>query len=1375
VCKIQTKSNQHLKCLLVLATAVLLLFLPAAVFAADDVVESSDSETSSDISSSVDNQESSDSGQSSADSTDGKIFEQAELPDQQSTDQEMGDTSGIEDSSGTTRTDETTEVKSSEVVPDSDALDEAGEDDDSNEGTPEGSKPDKTDSDEEQLDTRDAAESENNSENKQEREQDIALNGEEQATQTEGGSIEVINNEGNSYIAEITPDTLVDGTDTGKLTDFTITFTELSTITKLGSATLSIPEGFEPVDYSMSITGTTDGKAWSGSLMDRVLSLWAENQESYLGFNESVSASFTATSPDEGGRGVYEFETEAWTEANPDHDGTANDDSKVNNMAKGYSDPVVVVGKKVASEGDLDNVRNNLDDYYVQTEDINLIDYGDGEGWESIGDDVNPFTGVYHGNQKTINNLTINRPDEDYIGLFGYNTGTISNLSLSEVDIIGRFFVGGLSGRSEGVIDSVNVVGQVAGVSAVGGLIGGSGPEVEYEPDGSSSYSYSSDEFFGVVFDSHSDVNVSGNSCVGGLIGGTYGEVISSSASGATIVSSENYSHSFELWDHEVYNIFHNGFGGLVGFIGGYGLVEDSYATGNVNGQIAVGGLVGTVDGVGWLHSLPEANIKNSYATGNVSSYFDEAWFYAYNSVGGLIGRNSLGYISDSYATGNVSGDMILGGLVGYNTGVIINSYAAGSVTGDSEIAGGLVGYNADTIINSYYDSTVSGQSDTGKGIGCSTNEMMQGVPSNEIYDGWDNAIWTFSTDNYPQLGADPNPPEPQTPRTHNFSEGDGSEANPYFINCADDLIAVNYYPDAHFLQTGNINLMGIEWLPIGNKVTPFTGKFDGDGYEISGLTINEPNLNYGGLFGYVDKTVELNNINLSDIDITGNNYIGGLAGFLYGEFYGVYMPPIYTIDGEKYWHDGESFVPYDPENEHEWTINCDMSAVNNSHSSGHVTGNHNVGGLVGYGSGINLGGIGLIPLTEVNNSSSSVNVEGYRDVGGLIGYSDGAINNSHVSGDVTGLSSVNNYKGFDWYELSSSIGGLIGYSGGTVDNSYATGNVSGFSNIGGLIGSASDKVSNSYSTGEVTGYEQVGGLVGQISGESVIDNCYAEGDITGSVAANISPYYNDDRPGQLYGSGYHQGSGSIGGLIGRNHGQIIDSHASGSIIGITGVGGLVGVNLGHIDNSYAIGKTHGEWGVGGLVGINWLGTVQNCYATGTVTGERYIDQLIGYDYGFTYATGPSIDVGFMDFVVPVSTILEHTPQTLVNQTVPLLREIISTGFVTNGNVVDLLSAKQALGNVIQQYVAVKGSLSPTEIALVETTIAVAWAAIQALEISFQVEAGQIIDLSLLTQAYQDALEILEMHRVNLTAEDIAYVTAILSKIEALINSLETR
>jgi hypothetical protein len=143
--------------------------------------------------------------------------------------------------------------------------------------------------------------------------------------------------------------------------------------------------------------------------------------------------------------------------------------------------------------------------------------------------------------------------------------------------------------------------------------------------------------------------------------------------------------------------------GGLVGY--NIGTIENSYATGNVEGNSILGGLVG-INGT----NSNSGTIENSHATGNVKGN---------GPVGGLVGRNDKGTIKNSHASGDIESNFShAGGLAGSNEDTIENSYATGNVKGKGASTGGLVGTNGGTIENSYATGNVEGGSGSGSYTG---------------------------------------------------------------------------------------------------------------------------------------------------------------------------------------------------------------------------------------------------------------------------------------------------------------------------------------------------------------------------------------------------------------------------------------------------------------------------------------------------------------------------------------------------------------------------------------------------------------------------------------------------------------------------------
>ena len=291
----------------------------------------------------------------------------------------------------------------------------------------------------------------------------------------------------------------------------------------------------------------------------------------------------------------------------------------------------------------------------------------------------------------------------------------------------------------------------------------------------------------------------------------------------------------------------------------------------------------------------------------------------------------------------------------------------------------------------------------------------------------------------------------------------------------------------------------GDGWEPIGEADTPFTADFMGNRQTVSNLFIDRDTENEVGLFGAVDSN-RISGVSLAGADVTGRHAVGSLLGAA------VYVA---TFD---------------------------------NHATGQVSGQDEVGGLVGRTWG------------SVWYSSASVNVSGNDAVGGLVGHQ--TLNPtvaSRATGQVSG---------------QDEVGGLVGRAGGAVWHSSASVNVSGNDAVGGLVGHQTlNPTVASYATGNVEGMEAVGGLVGAVSDvNQLIEASYATGNVSGRGARltdSDSGFIICDLVGTLTVSGPVEATtssgGGIGGLVGSSCGWIEVSYATGAVSGTTAVGGLVG------------------------------------------------------------------------------------------------------------------------------------------------------------------------------------------------------------------------
>jgi len=101
---------------------------------------------------------------------------------------------------------------------------------------------------------------------------------------------------------------------------------------------------------------------------------------------------------------------------------------------------------------DLQAMNNDLSEDYVLTQNIDCSDtetWNGGDGFDPVGTSSNPFTGDFDGQGYIVENLYIDRSNENVVGLFGEVADTtIQDVGVQDVDVTGSSFVGGLVGRS---------------------------------------------------------------------------------------------------------------------------------------------------------------------------------------------------------------------------------------------------------------------------------------------------------------------------------------------------------------------------------------------------------------------------------------------------------------------------------------------------------------------------------------------------------------------------------------------------------------------------------------------------------------------------------------------------------------------------------------------------------------------------------------------------------------------------------------------------------------------------------------------------------------------------------------------------------------
>jgi flagellar motor protein MotB len=139
---------------------------------------------------------------------------------------------------------------------------------------------------------------------------------------------------------------------------------------------------------------------------------------------------------------------------------------------------------------------------------------------------------------------------------------------------------------------------------------------------------------------------------------------------------------------------------------------------------------------------------------------------------------------------------------------------------------------------------------------------------------------------------------------------------DPFKIENAADLIFLStpagdaYKDGAHFIQTANIDLGGCEWTPIGNIDEKFFGRYDGQGFIVSGLSVTGSNSDlYGtpiGLFGFTDE-LRLSNLTVrGTITLPGGQSFWGFVGGVIGRAQESYLQNVRSeVDIETIVGDG--------------------------------------------------------------------------------------------------------------------------------------------------------------------------------------------------------------------------------------------------------------------------------------------------------------------------------------------------------------------------------------------------------------------------------------------------------------------------------------
>ena len=326
------------------------------------------------------------------------------------------------------------------------------------------------------------------------------------------------------------------------------------------------------------------------------------------------------------------------------------------------------------------------------------------------------------------------------------------------------------------------------------------------------------------------------------------------------------------------------------------------------------------------------------------------------------------------------------------------------------------------------------------------------------------------------------------------------------------------------------------------------TSSAEMDNLEFNNITINSKS-DYSGCIAKMNQAGG-NNIKLTNVNVTGNGYVGGLIGY--------YDAPKYTISD----------------------IMADNININ-------ATGNY-VGGILGQGRDDSQ-----IANATIENS----NISGNTYVGGLFGW---MYYNTWPNG-TQNLKAENNI-----INGQSFIGGVGGRTNAVLNYESANNQISGIKNVGGVLGESIGVAQRMYSIKNLiiandVNADGIGGIAGKGAvGNSLMSvmNCTIE-----SLGNNIGGIFGKDSFASLsIGTAFVKnttikGNDNVGGVIGKFiYGDLNKTYVEATIEANSNVGGIIGyldntdmtavTNTSNINNNYiANTKINAKSNIGGFIG----------------------------------------------------------------------------------------------------------------------------------------------------------------------------------------------
>lgn len=609
------------------------------------------------------------------------------------------------------------------------------------------------------------------------------------------------------------------------------------------------------------------------------------------------------------------------------------------------------------------------------------------------------FKGTYDGNNKTISNLTVNAPNCNYQGLFGYTReAKIKNVTLANCNITGKQNTGGIVGyaSTSTAIENCHVNGNINATASVagyhGGIVGSATATsiTNCTVTGTISTSVSNDNYGGIVGAANYDVvitscenaaNISGDGQNhGGIVGRDYRSsnkfkyclntgVVSGNQYVGAIAGQKDSPRDF---DH----CYYPNQSTIKAF--GYSSGSNNYTGhGEVAYVVTLGKNISNIE-------FAEQTVITSALTGKkycakgdwtltLTPDQTDVTFVSYACEGGTL--SDLTTADGTHKLTITDKDVTISALVSNNDATDVNGVTIAAIP-DMRWRGNNVSVVVPTIM------VTNGETPLVLGtdylVECSNNtaigEATITIKGINSYKGTQTK--TFNIVDFPLQDA----------------SAANSASNPYLITTAEDLEALASIVNTgsrlggYYKQSADITLTN-EHTAIGNSSnTSFRGVYDGDNNVIKGLLINQPEATYQGLFGRA-YSATIQNVIIENCDITAKKYVGGICGYASETTISncKVSGAIKTADGvDGMYHGGiAGYISDKPIS----------SCVNTASVKGNNSKSQYYGGIVGE-----------VSWTNITDCFNAGIVEGTLYVGSIVG-SNGAsrLNNNYHTTTTTG------------------------------------------------------------------------------------------------------------------------------------------------------------------------------------------------------------------------------------------------------------------------------------------------------------------------------------------------------------------------------------